>query len=498
METHEFKVGDVVRCIRDNYELNHGDCYVIRGIRDEYCSLYGSDSEYYQSRFELSNKDNLELINGDYRIGDLVECISSNSELCFGQIYRVVNHRNGRTYVVPENDKTKRRIYAYNDRFTLYDENMTTQDKVARRVSKWCVNNCEQKIRESKSNLNSVKGYIDECRQRYSDYLRREKELMQEIEVLEEIRKNNKVDKSQDIKDILNHKSVTDVILTGAKEISVFTDYIDIYDSEGNKFKGNKYELKFNYEEMTCYIYGLDSDYCRKGYWTDEDPHPHVDGDTARACWGGAGSMLTMNMNNYEFYASFITVLNFLQQVNVDDCAGKHISKWDCINEDGDDIENPYDYYIDKCHICDEVMDDEDFYTCEICDRNMCGEHYRYVNDEYVCDECFEEHFETCSQCGETLKKSDMYVCEECMDYVCEDCSIKHNGDSYHSDCYNDKFVYCDGCGEDVKINITFICDECGYTYCADCDNKNELGGETLCYSCYEEALKKEEEENEE
>ena len=209
-------------------------------------------------------------------------------------------------------------------------------------------------------------------------------------------------DYTSDIEAILNHKYVKDIsMIDGSRQVVIITDYIDIYDEQGNKFKGNKYKLTFDYDDMTCYIEGLDEDYNRKSYWTEKDPHPHVDGNNGEACWGSAGSMLSENMNNYELYASFIVVLNFLQQVNTSDPAGEYIRNWDCIDEDGNYLENPYDSYA-ICHICDTEMNEDNSCYCEDCDNNMCDDHSYWIDylSKYVCEECFEENYVVCDECG--------------------------------------------------------------------------------------------------
>ena len=119
------------------------------------------------------------------------------------------------------------------------------------------------------------------------------------------------------------------------------TDYINIYDDKGNTFKGNKYRLRFDYYNMECKIFGEDEKYNRVSYWANNrgrnteylDPHPHVNGRNGDACWGSAGDMLTYSMNNYELYASYMIVYNFLQQTNLDDPAGRYIRNWDCIDD---------------------------------------------------------------------------------------------------------------------------------------------------------------------
>ena len=317
-------------------------------------------------------------------------------------------------------------------------------------------------------------------------------------------------DYTSDMEAILNHKYVTSAIaLPTGKVVEITTDYIDIYDEKGNKFKGNKYLLSFDFDDMTCYIEGLDEDYNRKSYWTDNDPHPHVDGENGEACWGSAGSMLVENMNNYEIYASFIVVLNFLQQVNTDDPAGAYIRNWDCIDEEGNDVENPYENNYEVCCICNEEMNEEDSFYCEDCGERMCDDHAYWIDgsDKYVCESCYEECYTSCDECGSKIHNDDAWhfedetYCNDCYSELiktCHECGEEcrkidmnfTNDEWYCVDCYEELFVGCAECGKAISKEDTFYCTECGYTYCTNCQEEKE----GMCENCYEEKLEESEE----
>ena len=327
------------------------------------------------------------------------------------------------------------------------------------------------------------------------------KEAMIDIKIYSQEAENK--DYTSDIEAILNHKYVKDIsMIDESRQVVIITDYIDIYDEQGNKFKGNKYKLTFDYDDMTCYIEGLDEDYNRKSYWTEQDPHPHVDGNNGEACWGSAGSMLSENMNNYELYASFIVVLNFLQQVNTSDPAGEYIRNWDCIDEDGNDLENPYEKNYNVCYICDEELDEDNEFYCEDCGSHMCNDHAYWIDDcdKYVCENCYENSYNCCDNCGERGHSYDMMwygddvYCKICyndrFDECCEcgetfekdDMSVI-NGEYYCNDCYEEKFAECDECGYTKDKEDTFYCNICCSTYCTSCKEEVKEG---VCEDCYE------------
>ena len=366
-------------------------------------------------------------------------------------------------------------------------------NKIAKKHNKYLLDKAEDRKQYYYKNIKNYEKYLKDAWTAY-------KEAMIDIKTYSQEAENQ--DYTSDIEAILNHKYVKDISMRdGNRQVVILTDYIDIYDEQGNKFKGNKYKLTFDYDDMTCYIEGLDENYNRKSYWTEQDPHPHVDGNNGEACWGSAGSMLSENMNNYELYASFIVVLNFLQQVNTSDPAGEYIRNWDCIDEDGNDLENPYDSYA-TCHICDVEMNEDNSCYCEDCCENMCDDHAYWIDSlgKYVCEECFEENYVVCDECGERIHKDDAYCynndvyCDGCYENKFEECyecgttyeKIEMNiiNDEYYcDDCYEEKFADCDECGYTRDKEDTFYCNICCSTYCTSCKEEVKEG---ICEDCYE------------
>ena len=363
----------------------------------------------------------------------------------------------------------------------------------------------ERAKREEQEYLRDIKRYKEYMDVAWNSY----KNTMNRIKVLSSEKEGR--DYTSDMEAILSHKYVTSAAArpTG-KVVEITTDYIDIYDEKGNRFKGNKYLLSFDFDDMTCYIEGLDEDYNRKSYWTERDPHPHVNGDNGEACWGSAGSMLVENMNNYEIYASFIIVLNFLQQVNTDDAAGEYIRNWDCIDDEGNDVENPYEDNYKVCHICDEEMNDDDAFYCDDCQEHMCDDHAYWIDNSniYVCENCYENDYNCCDNCGEKAHNDDMcwygddVYCNDCyceLIKTCYECGEEYRKDDmnltndewYCEDCHEELFVDCAECGKTISKEDTFYCNECGYTYCTDCKEEKEEG---ICEDCYEEELEESEE----
>ena len=355
--------------------------------------------------------------------------------------------------------------------------NVSNVSEIAKQLEGLKATDTERQISRLKDNIKSYEESVENGRKHMDKYYKRIREAMLEIKRLEQVNED-KTDFSSEIENILNHKYVEGMIVTGNKSFNIYTDYIDIYDEDGNRFRGNKYRLEFNFNDMECRIYGIEDDLCRKSYWTKHDPHPHVNGDSGRACWGDAGSMLSMNMNEFELYASFIVVLNFLQQVNTSDPAGEYICNWDCIDDDNNDIENPYENVnFAKCTVCDEDLSEDEATYCEECGEYYSDSHSYWIEDIqlYVCEHCYDNYYGKCAHCEERFHEENL---------------TEIHGDTYCEHCRDELFIQCDNCEAYEPNDRVFCCEGCGRNFCLDCEEEQD----GLCSECYEE---REEEEDE-
>ena len=436
-----------------------------------------------------------------FKAGDKVRRIGGRSGRMvtgdIGTVKKIVNNEWMEIVEYPEErhlidrfELIESREYTMEEKISIMNEEF---NKIAKKHNKYLLDRAKDRKQHY---YRDIKHYERCLKDAWTAY----KEAMIAIKTYSQESENQ--DYTSDIEAILNHKYVKDIsMIDESRQVVIITDYIDIYDEQGNKFKGNKYKLTFDYDDMTCYIEGLDENYNRKSYWTEQDPHPHVDGNNGEACWGSAGSMLSENMNNYELYASFIVVLNFLQQVNTSDPAGEYIRNWDCIDEDGNELDNPYDSYA-TCHICDTEMNEDNSCYCEDCCENMCDDHAYWIDSlgKYVCEECFEENYVVCDECGERIHKDDAHLyndeiyCDGCYDskfeecYECGETFEKDdmnivNDEWYCDDCSEEKFADCDECGYTRDKEDTFYCNICCSTYCTSCKEEVKEG---VCEDCYE------------
>lgn len=446
------------------------------------------------------------------KIGDYVMRTEGNYEgFRKGMIAKVVGIHEDAGYYVSFNGRT---AYTSNNKVKKVEGHDGVKrkfdiEKLNEKMKGFMKPNNNNEIEEVKYEINSIKGNINNLNRKLRQEFINLREKTLKLTVLQqaEIEDANFI---SDLKALSEHPLVNDVKVED-EYVYVYTDYIDISDHKGNMFRGNKYRLMFNYDKMSCKIFGLDDDYSRVSYWAHDartesndekalDPHPHVNGKDGSACWGEAGSMLSMAMNEYEIYASFIIVLNFLQQVNVDDPAGIYIRNWDCIDENDEIIDNPYYIEMIDCIVCGYEMEEEDAYRCDCCEEHMCADHYRYIErtDEYICDNCFENEYGYCEETEEIYHNDVLYTCDDCGKTYHKDYVTIIDDSVYCKYCIEDNANVCSDCGEYKLIDDTFTCEECGETYCTDCRSKDEYNERTVCDICYQDLVEQEEEEENE
>lgn len=127
---------------------------------------------------------------------------------------------------------------------------------------------------------------------------------------------------------------------------------------------------------------------------------------------------------------------------------------------------------------------------CSDCERwevrDFC---YELPNGDYVCEDCYNEHYTICECCEEIQRKSDCFITAD-GNYACKGCyaryyfTCEHCGEIYHIDYANgvcDFETVCDDC---LAEHYT-CCDHCG-EYCRN-EDMQEIDCECVCQDCYEE-----------
>jgi hypothetical protein len=255
----------------------------------------------------------------------------------------------------------------------------------------------ENRIKEMKANeLANMQYQLGESennertyRQRLKNALESITRLRRQIEQEQENLNNVSEQFIKDIDLIATHPQVTDVhIIMGV--FHVFTDDIYCYDKNNNRYYIGKMKFTMDMENTDIRFFNLNN--TRKGFWTDNDPHPHVNGSGGSACLGSASSTIAELSSRNEVYALALTCIDFLENANIDDSAGARVVRWDQVDEEGNIIKKGRGSQAETwtCGECGEehTMEATQNYVYTSLDGDGDEEEGHYVDNV-----CLEEHY---------------------------------------------------------------------------------------------------------
>ena len=267
------------------------------------------------------------------------------------------------------------------------------------------------------------------------------------------------------------------------------TNRIDFYDTKGNKFKGNNYEIEMNVKNGVLRFVPFGDDMqLFESYWDKYDktsPHPHI-GKPGEYCLGNAGDMLCEYISEQDLFNSTLVVLSFLEQCNENDVAGGFVCNWTCIDEYDNELENPYNKKK-MCEICETTVEPDETYTCDHCGEVMCSDCSTWIEsrDVWVCESCLDDHYRHCDKCQYYEPDSKMYACDECGRDICEDCMISAEDRVFCSEyCRDEQMDYCQTCNEYTDKENVVECAYCEEYVCKDCIDETKHGLDFCSQDC--------------
>lgn len=121
------------------------------------------------------------------------------------------------------------------------------------------------------------------------------------------------------------------------------------------------------------------------------------------------------------------------------------------IDQDNEVIE------IDNEYLCQNCFE-ENYFECDSCGRiEHIDYEYTTHNGYPICESCYYDYYFTCNDCGEIyhnddshyIENEDYCVCYHCIDnyHYCDNCDTYFSGD-YH---YENDYCYCDSCYEEER-----------------------------------------------
>jgi len=237
------------------------------------------------------------------------------------------------------------------------------------------------------------------------DYLSLERQIPLEMQQLEAIKDlPDKIEEKliHEFEILKNNKKITKIEVDN-EFLTLYTTDLVMTDKHNRQFKIYPMKIEIHIEAGSVRFFKAnpsDPDY--HAYWTHNDSHPHISGSSGEACLGNAAEMIADYLSKYEFGALAYILIDFLENVNIDDSAGQYATKWDRII-DGK-VVKAKDVPSEDCN----EEEDEEYITCQV-----CGEELVVGRDEY-------------------------YECSECGCILCGDCTHwDNNDDPYCEDCYH-------------------------------------------------------------
>ena len=271
----------------------------------------------------------------------------------------------------------------------------------------------EQKEREIisiKSYIESYENDIEATKRRIAELTGKLRNSFIKVKALEDSKEDGHEKISNDLNLIVELDKVKELRIKDNK-IIVYTNVIHIHDEEGNKYYGGEYEIEIslNYFDVTF----RNRTEGRKGFWTMNDPHPHINGGTGKACWGNLSSTIAELCSQNELYAVTLSAIDFLENVDIHEWAGGHVVNWDSVDEDGNrippdpDVLDPTEKEQEEdswyCEYCDEYHNqDEHMMAYEYITVINEGEDFDYGDEAYICEREFEYETVYCEEADES------------------------------------------------------------------------------------------------
>ena len=297
--------------------------------------------------------------------------------------------------------------------------------------------------------------------------------------------------------------------------LQIITDKIYI-NSMGYRFYVGRFDIELDFSSTRTTIMNLDPENRRKSYWGENCQHPHVSYSGA-PCLGACASPLSEAMKGFRIKTICMLLLSYLSSINPTDAAGKYLTNWDIVDDDGNIVDFPVE--LTSCYSCHEHVTEankENFAVCHDCGHNFCGNHhdkYQIEGEEDrvpLCIDC-RRSYKACHKCGVLTKNT--RLCSFCgNNYCCEHIKVFHviEGDVDEKGRYNisERAVCCD-CEEEFLKNVNkivcehcgevfysfgkvdkYICNHCMESSCSFCgkelhEKSIEIGGERLCKECF-------------
>ena len=326
--------------------------------------------------------------------------------------------------------------------------NSTNKGELTRKINQLVQSNRSDDVSNFEDDLKRSERDLRTYKERIKAISDRIVEKRTQLASMDTLYKGREVKLIGDLNAIVANDNIIDVKLVNDKFV-ISTNRLDIVSDKGYTHVGGKYDIIINMNNVDV---AFTSDNKRKSYWTDNDPHPHVNGRSGEPCLGNLSSTVAELCSQGELYALVLTCIDFLQSANTSDPAGKNVRNWDMINEDGEVIDAS-EYNNENTINCDNCGGEMDTEEDEI---YTVYSSYDETNDELgnemqVCDGCrhddFYYHEDVHEVIGEVINPVEYAECDDCdCDVNIEDMSTAYRTYDASNNELNDEVFICERC----------------------------------------------------
>lgn len=351
----------------------------------------------------------------------------------------------------------------------------------------------KEQLEQLDKRLTSLHASINDLQNRLDAKIKEQLELENKIATVaaEEFQYSKYIDSLNKITRI---RGITDVDVEDTSIINLYTNKLYV-NSMGYRFYVGRFRINVNMSDNSVHIYNLDDTCIRTSYWSRGCHHPHVS-STGVPCLGEASSGIIDACKNKRPDIIAIILINYLESVNPNDAAGKYLTNWDVVDENGEVIDFPEE--CKPCKLCDRFVTESNknsFHICYICGHNHCEDcmdqvpltnHSDETESVWICHGCADS-MQYCSSCGKIMRSS--FTCDNCKETVCEECINLIEGHQYCTECVKNHTTACTHCGQ-LTLNESHLCNECTDHTCTFChnivDKLVEVNSNTkLCAECF-------------
>lgn len=379
------------RIIRDNLkpddEVRKADVFNLRGERHNHNA--GNRQRlciYFDSEFLEKPSDLMQIHDGDVLVAEFSERTNeinivsqvtrTNTDESLARVAEILTLVHEKVY----KEKALRYSYIHSDR----------REALIKEFSELITERERRSLNDEKERERHYRDSIDDFKRRIRESYDNLIHVRRRIEALEKGEANGSEKVIKELELIKQHPLVKDIHIRGRK-ISVFTDDIYAYGSnDGERYYIGQMEIRIDIARTDVRFFNTNN--TRHGYWTPNDPHPHVDGGSGNPCLGNVASTIAELCSQNELYALALVAMDFLENANQSDPAGARVRMWDVVDDEGNVIR-------------EGGAHDEETWTCDCCGDTYSEEHdemhHVYNNAEgeevydeaWVCGECREYHY---------------------------------------------------------------------------------------------------------